>query len=84
MISFRQIVLAQIKSASNEKEIEAVIGQSIQRLKIKNVNGHIIQRFVLNMGSSLQQAKAEPASEKTMHNMSLAIDLFKTLQKGGR
>jgi hypothetical protein len=59
MISFRQIVLAQIKSATDEKEVESVIGISIQKLKIKNVNGHIIQRYVLNMGSTLQLTKAE-------------------------
>lgn len=82
MISFRQVVLMQIKSAPDEKEIEAVIGRSIQKLKIKNVNAHIIQRYILNMELSLHRAKAEQVTEKDMHNINLAIDLFKGLQKG--
>jgi len=82
MMFFSQIVLTQIKSASDERELETVIGQSIQKLKIKNVNGHMIQRFVLNMGSSLQQAKEEQESEKVKSNMNFAIDIFKKLSKG--
>ncbi|HEX5167661.1 MAG TPA: hypothetical protein VFW11_00705 [Cyclobacteriaceae bacterium] len=81
MVYFRQTVLDQIKSATNEKEIENVIDDSIERLKIKQVNGHIIQRFFLNMERNLDRAKTEEVSEKMKQNMDVAIDLFKKLQK---
>lgn len=81
MLHFRQTILSQIKSASDEKEIERVIDNSIQRLKSRNINGHIIQRFVLAMDRTLDQAKSEGLSEKAMHNMDIAIDLFKKLRR---
>jgi len=81
MISFRQIVLTRIKAAEGEKEIEEVIDSSIQKLKIKNVNGHIIQRFIMSMESSLLLARTEQVSEKDTRNMNFAISLFKGLQK---
>lgn len=81
MIYLRQTVIGQIKSAQNEKEIEDVIDRSIQRLKIKNVHGHIIQRFIIGMGSSLDQAKAELVSEKVKQNIDTAISVFRKLQK---
>lgn len=81
MLHFRQTILSQIKSASDEKEIEMVIDNSIQRLKSRNINGHIIQRFVLAMDRTLDQAKSEVLSEKAMHNMDIAIDLFKKLRR---
>jgi hypothetical protein len=81
MLHFRQTILSQIKSASDEKEIEMVIDNSIQRLKSRNINGHIIQRFVLAMDRTLDQAKSEGLSEKAMHNMDIAIDLFKKLRR---
>ena len=81
MLHFRQTILSQIKSASDEKEIEMVIDNSIQRLKSRNINGHIIQRFVLAMDRTLDQAKLEGLSEKAMHNMDIAIDLFKKLRR---
>lgn len=81
MLHFRQTILSQIKSASDEKEIERVIDNAIQRLKSKNINGHIIQRFVLAMDRMLDQAKLEGLSEKAMHNMDIAIGLFKKLRR---
>lgn len=81
MISFRQIVITRIKAAEGEKEIEEVIDSSIQSLKIKNVNGHIIQRFIMSMESSLLLARTEQVSEKGIHNMNFAITLFRGLQK---
>lgn len=81
MIHFRQTVLHQIKSASDEKEVESVIDHSIQRLESKNVNGHIIQRFILAMDKTLYQAKQEAASEQVEQNMDTAIGLFRRLQR---
>lgn len=81
MLHFRQTVLSQIKSASDEKEIESVIDHSIQRLKSKNINGHIIQRFILAMDKTLYQAKLEDTSEKTEQNMDIAIGMFRKLQR---
>jgi hypothetical protein len=81
MIHFRQTVLNQIKSASNEAELEDVISDSIQRLKIKNVHGHIIQRFVLGMEQALDRERNEGLSAKTLKNMDRATDLFRKLLK---
>lgn len=81
MIHFRQTVLNQIKSASNEAELEDVISDSIQRLKIKNVHGHIIQRFVLGMEQALDRERNEELSVKTLKNMDRATDLFRKLLK---
>lgn len=78
---FRQTVLGQIKSASDEKEIESAINHSIQRLKSKNLNGHIIQRYILAMDKILYQAKLEDTSEKAEQNMEVAVGMFRKLQR---
>lgn len=81
MVYFKLTVLRQITSASDEKEIQSVIDLSIQRLKSKNVNGHIIQRFILSMDKILNQAKIEGTSGKLKQNMEIAIGLFRKLQR---
>jgi hypothetical protein len=81
MTHFKQLVLWQIQSASDEKEIELVVDLSIERLKSKNVNGHIIQRFILSMDKVLCQAKVQDTSEKAGQNMDIAIGLFRKLQR---
>lgn len=81
MTHFKQIVLWQIQSASDEKEIGLVVDLSIERLKSKNVNGHIIQRFILSMDKVLCQAKVQDTSEKSGQNMDIAIGLFRKLQR---
>lgn len=81
MLHFRQTVLGQIKSASDEKEIESAINHSIQRLKSKNLNGHIIQRYILAMDKILYQAKLEDTSEKAEQNMEVAVGMFRKLQR---
>lgn len=81
MLHFRQTVLSQIKSASDEKEIENIVDQSIRRLKARNINGHIIQRFILAMGKALDQVKLEDTSEKVEQNMNIAIGMFRKLQR---
>lgn len=81
MVYFKQTVLRRITSAADESEIQNVIDQSIQRLKSNNVNGHIIQRFILSMDKILNQARLEGTSEKVEQNMGIAIDLFRKLQR---
>ena len=81
MIYFRQTVLNQIKSASNEAELQDVVSDSIQRLKMKNVHGHIIQRFILGMERALDRERTEQLSAKAMKNMDHATDLFRKLLK---
>ena len=81
MIYFRQTVLNQIKSASNEAELQDIVNDSIQRLKIKNVHGHIIQRFILGMERALDRERTELLSAKAMKNMDHAADLFRRLLK---
>lgn len=81
MISFRQKVINQIKGASNQTEVASIIENSIQRLRIKEIHGHVIQRFILGMGLSLNREMTESLSVKTLENMKVAIDLFKKLHK---
>lgn len=81
MISFRQSVINQIKGASNQAEVARIIEDSLQRLKIKKINGHIIQRFILGMGLSLHRETTGTLSTKTTENVKVAIDLFKKLHK---
>ena len=81
MTHFKQTVLWQIQSASGEKEIELVVDHSIERLKSKNVNGHIIQRFIQSMDKLLRQAKVQDTSGKAGQNMDIAIVLFRKLQR---
>lgn len=81
MMYFKQTVLQQIKSASDEKEVASVVDHSIERLKHKQVNGHLIQRFIIGMDKALCEARLESASEKTARNMGVAITLFKKLQR---
>ena len=81
MIHFRQTILYQIRSASDEKEVESVINHSIQRLKSRSVNGHIIQRFIFAMDKTLYHAKLEALSEQVEQNMDIAIVVFRRLQR---
>lgn len=81
MIHFRQITLTQIKFASSEKEVEVIVHDSIQRLKVKNINGHIIQRFIQSMMMTLSQERVEKSSTRCTQNIDYAIGLFKNLHK---
>lgn len=49
MIYFRQTIINQIKSASGEGEVNNIVNDSIRRLQIKKLNGHIIERFITSM-----------------------------------
>ena len=81
MIYFKHIVLKRIKSASDEKELESVVHDSIRKLKMENVNGHLIHRFIMSMNYTLHRESTKSASSKMLQNMELAIDLFRKLQK---
>ena len=81
MLYFRQVLLNHIKVAANEKEIEIVIDESIRRLKTKNMNGHLIQRFILAMSQAINQAKTQDASGVQEKNMDFALAIFRRLHK---
>lgn len=81
MTYFKYSVLSQIKSAADEKAVEGVVELSISRLKSRNVNGHLIQRFIAAMDKTLDDAKLEEPSEKVLQNMDTAIRLFRNLQR---
>jgi hypothetical protein len=57
MTYFKFTVLNQIKSAVDEEEVERVVERSIQRLRSSNVNGHLIQRFIVAMDKTLDETK---------------------------
>ncbi len=80
MVYYRQRIINQIKSASNTTEIDVLIEYFLQRMKMNNVNGHIIQRFILCMGVDIDREKTEKHSARAMSNLSYAIDLLKKLQ----
>jgi hypothetical protein len=80
MICFKQRVFNRIKLASNEQEVEYTVHDSIQRLNVKTVNGHLIQRYIERI-KTLQHAKTESPSPKALKNMDFAIIIFKKLQK---
>lgn len=81
MMYFRQSTLLQIKAAPDEAELERIIIASIERLKHKNVNEHIIQRFISGMGADLHREKMEELSAKRLSNINMAIDHFRSLQR---
>lgn len=81
MTHFKQTVLWQIQSASDEQEVEHVVDLSIQKLRSQNVNGHIIQRFILSMDKVLRDAKLQDPAKKKGQNMNIAIALFRKLQR---
>jgi hypothetical protein len=73
MDSFRQSIIHQIKGASNPAEVAIIIEDSLQRLKIKKINGHIIQRFILCVGLSLHRETTEVLSTKTLENIKVPL-----------
>lgn len=81
MLYFKQTVLSQIKSAEDETDVEDVINGSIERLKFKNVNGHIIQRYIVGMKTTLSHEKTEQQSLKAIENLDFAIRVFAKLHK---
>ena len=81
MTYFKYSVLNQIKSAVDEKEVESVVQLSLLRLKSRNVNGHLIQRFIVAMDKTLGEAKLEEPSEKVLQNMDTAIRFFRELHR---
>ena len=80
MTYFKFTVLSQIKSALDEEEVERVVECSIQRLKSSNVNGHLIQRFIVAMDKALDETKLEEPSERVLQNLDTAIRFFRKLQ----
>ena len=81
MIYFKFTVLNQIKSAVDEKEAEAVVERSIQRLKSNNVNGHLIRRFIVAMDKTLDETKLEEPSERVLQSVDTAIRSFRKLHR---
>jgi hypothetical protein len=79
MTYFKHSVLSKIKSPVDEREVESFIQLSVQRLKYRNVNGHLIQRFNVAMDKTLREAKPEEPSEKVWQNLDTAIRLFGNL-----
>jgi hypothetical protein len=82
MTYFKYIVLSQIKSAADEKEVKSVVELSILRLKSRNINGHVIQRFIVAMDKILDAAKRAETSENVLQNVDTAIQLFRNLHRG--
>lgn len=80
MVSFRQIVINQIKGASNQAEVAGIIEDSLQRLKIKKIHGHLIQRFIISMDIALSREGIEHHTTQSMQNVGTALDIIKRIQ----
>ena len=81
MTYFKHIVLRQIKSAKDDNEVQSVIELSMQRLKSRNINGHLIQRFIVAMDKTLDEAKREDPSERELRNVDTTIRFFRKLHR---
>jgi hypothetical protein len=81
MTYFKFTVLNQIKSAVDEKDVERVDARSIKRLMSSNVNGHLIQRFMVDMDKTQDEAKLEETSERVLQNVDTAIRFFRELHR---
>ena len=81
MISFRLSTINQIKAASNEAEVAKIIEDSLRRLKMKKVHGHLIQRFIESMDLALSRERIEQHAARTMQNVTSAIDILRRMQK---
>lgn len=62
-----------------KREVEDVIRDSVQRLKIKKGNGHY--KSALKYGMTIHRKRAGQSSSGAPQNRNLAIDLFRKLQK---
>ena len=81
MTYFKYSVLSQIKSAVDEKEVEGVVEGSIRRLQSRDVNGHLIQRFIVAMDKTLDETRLEELSESVQQNVDTAIRLFRKFHR---
>lgn len=81
MESFCKEVITEIKSATNEKELIQVIGNSISQFRKKR-NSYNEAAYIMNMIVSLRAAvPAETLATEKLHNIKLAIAIFKQFQK---
>lgn len=78
---FKKTILGRIKSAGDHGEVEDVINSSVERLKFKSVNGHIIQRYIAGMKTTLHHEKTVQQSSKVLKNMDFAIRFLTKLHK---
>jgi hypothetical protein len=81
MTNFRQQTLGQIKSATNDKEVESVIHNSLEILQTKKINGHIIKSYMTGMTISLLTIRNEGSSSGTKHNVAKAIEIFRKINR---
>lgn len=80
MLFFRRTVINEIMSSSNEGNVEGLIDSAVQKLKFKNVNGHVIQRFITGMERDLRHERAGDHTINTLRKVDLAIDHLKQLK----
>ena len=80
MTFYRQTILDRIKSSSDETEVENVVHESIQQLRVQNVNGHSIQRFISDITMNLLRERNGLSSDIDPTRLDSAIKFFRKLR----
>ncbi|HTJ50051.1 MAG TPA: hypothetical protein VL443_11390 [Cyclobacteriaceae bacterium] len=75
------ITVEQIKSVLDECNVENVILESIGKMKIKNVNDHVIERFIDGMGLILKRERKQEISIKSLRNIDVALAFFENYKR---
>lgn len=51
---YKEIILSQIKKADDCEEVELIINRSIERMREKQLNGHLIVRYLHKLNDRLE------------------------------
>ncbi|SKC83580.1 hypothetical protein SAMN05660236_4490 [Ohtaekwangia koreensis] len=81
MLHLKQTLLHQIKSATNEREIEIIICHTIYHLRAKGIPADIIFRFIIGMNKNLARVLKEVDSNREEKNITVAIMVLRKIQK---
>lgn len=80
MVDFSYEIINQIKGATDDSHVKAIIENSFQKLKAKNSNASS-RRFMMNLIMAFRYVKAEGLSPKSLSNVSTAIEVIEKLRK---
>jgi hypothetical protein len=80
-MSIKQLTIDQIRIAVTEKEIETVIENTLEKVKRKNVNGHIVRNYMSTMTTLLLNLKREPLDYTVKDNVNKAIEIYRKLNR---
>lgn len=79
MTEFRKELMEKILQSPNEKEIESIINDSINRMIENGTNMHIVNRFEEKLEFDLNAQLCELHDEKELFNFKEAIRVIKEI-----